>query len=137
VICLDTNAVIAVLNGRPEAVRLRLGAALRAGEAIAISSVVLMELWYGAGKSARPKENTERIGAFLAGAVDVLPFDANDAAAAGRLRADLQRTGTPIGPFDVLIAGQALRRGATLVTANMSAFSRVAGLSIADWSNSA
>ena len=63
----------------------------------------------------------------------VLPFDAEDAAHAGDIRAHLERKGTPIGPYDYLIAAQARRRGATLVTANRREFERVPGLMVADW----
>ncbi len=63
----------------------------------------------------------------------VVEFDAEDAMAAGKLRAELERGGVGIGPFDTLIAGQALRRGYTLVTANTREFSRVPGLLIEDW----
>ena len=70
---------------------------------------------------------------FLSGNIDVAPFDAQDAAVAGDLRAALEAAGTPIGPYDVLIAAQALRSGATLVTANVSEFARVHGLVWQDW----
>ncbi len=63
----------------------------------------------------------------------VVEFDAEDAMSAGKLRADLERGGVGIGPFDTLVAGQALRRGYTLVTANTREFSRVPGLLIEDW----
>ena len=63
----------------------------------------------------------------------MLPFDADDALAAGEVRTALELRGTPIGPYDVLIAGHALRHGATLVTANTREFSRVPGLMVEDW----
>ena len=129
---LDTDAVIAILKDRPATVRHRLQ---RTGSAsIAISSVTLFELWYGVARSERRRENTERLRVFLAGALSVVGFDEEDAAAAGDLRATLARAGTPIGPYDLLIAAQALRRKATLVTANVSEFARVSGLVWQDWS---
>ena len=133
-LCLDTNVVIGIFNGRPEAVRRNLAAALAAGEQVTVSSIVLFELWYGAAKSGRPAENAERIRTFLSGQIEVLPFEQEDAREAGHLRATLEKAGTPIGPFDVLIAGQALRWQAPIVTANAGEFDRVPGLTRLDWS---
>ena len=65
--------------------------------------------------------------------IDFIPFDEEDAAAAVDLRAALETAGTPIGPYDLLIVAQALRSGATLVTANVSEFARVRGLAWQDW----
>jgi tRNA(fMet)-specific endonuclease VapC len=130
---LDTNAVIAILNNRPPAVRGRLRRALARGSAIATSSVVLYELWYGVARSQHKKENADRLRAFLAGAVRVLPFQEDDAAVAGELRAELESKGKPIGPYDLLIAAQALRSRATLVSANTGEFSRVRGLAWRNW----
>jgi predicted nucleic acid-binding protein len=90
-------------------------------------------LWYGVAKSSQVQENTERLRVLLSGDVDLLDFDDEDARAAGQVRATLEKAGTPIGAYDLLIAGQALRRELTVVTANTSAFSRVAGLSWQDW----
>jgi tRNA(fMet)-specific endonuclease VapC len=95
--------------------------------------VVLFELAYGAAKSGRPDANARRIGEFLSGEISVLAFEPADAIEAGQIRADLRRAGTPIGPYDVLIAGQARRRSAVLVTANNREFRRVAGLRLEDW----
>ena len=130
---LDTNAVIALLRNRPASVRECLRAALAAGDAVALSSVVLYELWYGAARSDRPRENAERLRVFLSGEVRVAPFEADDARAAGELRAALEAAGAPIGPYDLLIAAQTLRANATLVTANASEFARVPGLTWEDW----
>ncbi|MFE0755885.1 type II toxin-antitoxin system VapC family toxin [Inquilinus sp. NPDC058860] len=133
-LCLDTNVVIGILNGRPEAVRRNLAAAFAEGERITVSSIVLFELWYGAAKSGRPALNTERIKTFLAGQIEILSFEPEDAKEAGTLRAALEKAGTPIGPFDVLIAAQALRWQAAVVTANAGEFDRVPGLVRLDWS---
>ena len=130
---LDTNAVIAILKGQPVAVRTRLKRVAPKATAIAVPSIVLFELWYGVARSERQRENTERLRIFLSGAVSVIPFDADDAATAGEVRAALEATGKPIGPYDLLIAAQALRLRATLVTANVSEFSRVRGLVWQDW----
>jgi tRNA(fMet)-specific endonuclease VapC len=130
---LDTNAVIALLKNQPESVRRRLKRAGAKGGSIAISSVALYELWYGVARSARRGENAERLRIFLSGNINVVPFEEDDAATAGDLRARLEAVGTPIGPYDLLIAAQALRTGATLVTANVAEFARVRGLVWQDW----
>lgn len=132
---LDTNAVVALLRNRPPVVRSRFQEAAAKGEPIAVSSVVQFELWYGAEKSDRIAENIERLRVFLSGDLEMLDFDDEDAQVAGRVRARLERAGTPIGAYDLLIAGQALRRGLTLVTANVSEFRRVPGLIWVDWSS--
>jgi tRNA(fMet)-specific endonuclease VapC len=130
---LDTNAVVALLRNRPAELRERYRKAEADGDYLALSSVVLFELWYGVAKSSQVTENVERLRVLLSGDLDLLDFDDEDARIAGQVRADLERGGTPIGAYDVLIAGQALRRGLTVVTANTSEFSRVAGLNWEDW----
>jgi len=132
-ICLDTNAVIALLGGGGSPIRLRFEEAVGSGKTVAVSSVVLFELWFGAEKSARRETNARKIEAFQASPVQILDLDATDAEEAGRIRALLQRSGTPIGPYDVLIAAQARRRGALLVTANTREFARVPGLELDNW----
>lgn len=130
---LDTNAVVALLRNKPAGVRERYREAQKSGSYLAVSSVVLFELWYGVEKSSRVQENTERLRILLSGDLDLLDFDDLDAQVAGRVRAALEKIGTPIGAYDLLIAGQALRRGLTVVTANTSEFSRVTDLSWEDW----
>jgi len=132
-ICLDTNVVIAVLNDPKSPVRKKLDDAIGRGDAIAISTIVLFELRYGAAKSVRPERNAKRITDFLAGPIEVWPFEPQDAEAAGDIRAALEQQGTPIGPYDVLIAAQARRLDALLVTANTCEFARVPGLKLEDW----
>ncbi len=129
---LDTNACIALINGRPPVVRHRLRSVLARGEPVAVSSVALFELWYGVAKSARAAANSERLAVFLA-PFEILPFDDDDARAAGAIRAALEQAGTPIGAYDTLLAGQALHRNLTLVTANVAEFARVNGLSWQNW----
>jgi tRNA(fMet)-specific endonuclease VapC len=131
---LDTNAVIALLKDEPAIFRKRLRRAVSRGAAIAVSSIVLYELWYGVARSARRRENAERLRVFLSGGIEVSGFDEEDAKTAGDLGATLETAGTPIGPYDLLIAAQALRTGATLVTANVAEFTRVPGLQWQDWS---
>jgi tRNA(fMet)-specific endonuclease VapC len=125
--------VIALLKDEPAIFRKRLRRAVSRGAAIAVSSIVLYELWYGVARSARGRENAERLRVFLSGGIEVSAFDEEDAKAAGELRATLEGAGTPIGPYDLLIAAQSLRSGATLVTANVAEFTRVPGLQWQDW----
>jgi tRNA(fMet)-specific endonuclease VapC len=132
-ICLDTNAIIASLNEPTSPVRAGINQALADGIAVTVSSIVLFELWYGVGKSGHRQRNADRIVDFLTGPFRVLSFDADDAREAGEIRAALARAGTPIGPYDILIAAQARRRGATLVTANAREFARVPGLKTQEW----
>jgi len=130
---LDTNVCIALINGTPQAVRHNFDAAIRRKTAVLISSVAQFELWYGVGKSAKRERNAARLDAFFDGPIEVLAFDADDARAAGLLRAELEAVGRPIGPYDLLMAGQAMRRKMTLVTANHREFARVKNLEWVDW----
>ena len=133
---LDTNACIALMNDKPISVRSRFQRAVSAGSQIFVSSVTTFELWYGVRKSSREEFNTRRIQTFLAGPIILLPFEDEDAAVAGSVRASLEASGKPIGAYDLLIAGQALARQLTLITANVSEFSRVKGLVWQDWAKS-
>lgn len=131
---LDTNACIALINGEPAGVRRRLEEILGLGEAVSVSSVVLFELWYGIHKSARAAANKQRLERFLSGPISILSFEDADAQAAGSIRAELEKVGKPIGAYDLLIAGQAVRHGCVVVTANNSEFRRVKSLRWEDWS---
>jgi tRNA(fMet)-specific endonuclease VapC len=124
---LDTNAVIALMQGR--ASFLRRIKRYRPSD-FALPAVVMHELAYGAYRSRRRDENLRRLAALP---FAVLPLDAEDAEAAGRLRAQLAEAGQPIGPYDVLIAGQALARQCTVITHNTREFARVPDLRCEDW----
>ncbi len=128
---LDTNAVIHLLKTADSALARRLRT--QRPEDICISAIVTYELFFGAFKSARVEANRSRLYALR---LEVLPFDSEDSIVAGKIRAKLHSEGAPIGPYDLLIAGQALARGLTLVTANIKEFRRVEGLHIEDWTNS-
>jgi tRNA(fMet)-specific endonuclease VapC len=132
-ICLDTNIIIAAINQRAATVRQRLMKTLHDGTIVGVPTVVLYELWYGIKKSTRAQANTDALDNFLALDVTPWPFELEDAEEAGDVRAALERLGTPISPYDVLIAAQARRRGAILVTANKNEFARVPGLQTQDW----
>ena len=131
---LDTNAAIAILNGRPQSVRACFDEMRGAGAASAMSIIVYFELMYGAAASKRRRDNEEKIALFIAsGGISLLPLEEKDAREAASIRAHLKRAGTPIGPYDVLIAAQARRYGATLVTSDAREFERVPGLTVTDW----
>ena len=124
---LDTNAVIELLQ---ENRRFRERLELWRPTDVGVSAVVLHELYFGAHKSARTEENLNKVKALQ---LESVPFSTTDAERSGEIRALLQRYGTPIGPYDVLIAGQAAARSLTLVTHNLREFERVPGLSLEDW----
>jgi tRNA(fMet)-specific endonuclease VapC len=125
---LDTNAVIVLLNDTTSKTALR---ARRENPGdVAISVIVIHELYYGAFRSRRVAQNAAVIDALQ---FVVLDFDKEDARQAGEVRALLASRGTPIGAYDVLIAGQAVERNLILVTHNTREFGRVPGLRIEDW----
>ena len=124
---LDANAVIALLNDTASKIAKR-ARRERPGE-VAISAIVAHELFYGAFRSRRTTQNLALIDALQ---FIVLEFEKEDARQAGE-RAMLASKGTPIGPYDVLIAGQAVARDMILVTHNVHEFGRVAGLRFEDW----
>jgi len=97
-----------------------------------VSTVTAYELEYGARKSERFEKLNAVIRAFLRN-VEVLPFDLSAAREAGMIRAELARAGTPIGAYDLMIAGHARALPATLVTHNVREFSRVVDLPVEDW----
>jgi len=134
VFCLDTNAVIFAINRRRPGLAERLEAELSAGTTLLLPVIALFELAYGIAKSDRRDQSAALLAEFLAAGIVVAPFEADDAHHAGDIRAHLARQGTPIGHYDLLIAAQARRRGATLVTANGREFDRVPGLACEDWS---
>ena len=127
---LDTDICIALIRSRSPLIAER----LRQQEVgtVALSAITVAELAYGAGKSSRPAENRRALDQFLHPFV-IAPFDLAATAAYGRLRADLERRGTPIGPLDCLIAAHALSLGHTLVTANEREFGRIPDLTIENW----
>jgi tRNA(fMet)-specific endonuclease VapC len=131
--CLDTNVVVRLLNGRSPALRRRFEAERLAGRRLSLSAVALHELRFGAANSERPTENARALDRFLDDEIEVLAFGPEDATEAGAIRAHLRTRGTLIGPCDILIAAQARRRGATLVTGNTREFARVPRLLVVDW----
>jgi tRNA(fMet)-specific endonuclease VapC len=133
---LDTKVCIALINGTEINVRRRFKRAVARESMILLSSIVAFELWYGVAKSQRKDSNTQRLETFLGGPLEWALFDEDDARAAGTIRAELEIVGRPVGAYDVLLAGQARRRGATLVTSDTKEFARVQGLKWEDWAAS-
>jgi tRNA(fMet)-specific endonuclease VapC len=133
---LDTNACIALINGKPVGVRRRFQKAIEAGVQVNVSTITVFELWYGVDKSAQKEANTNRLQTFLAGPITLISFEEEDAKHAGTIRASLEKVGRPIGAYDLLISAQAVRHQLTLVTANSKEFSRVKALVWEDWAES-
>lgn len=129
---LDTNTCIYLIRRRsPEA--LRRFEQFEVGE-VAVSVITLSELRYGAEKSARPEQNREALGRFLL-PLEVSSYGVEATISYGRIRASLEKQGTPIGPLDTLIAAHAVSLGTILVTNNAREFQRVPGLQIEDWTS--
>ena len=124
---LDTNAAIALMKGHPTVLsRLRQYRPADFG----MPSIAAHELYYGAFRSHRSIDNATRVDALQ---FEVIDFDREDARRAGEVRAHLAAIGAPVGPYDALIAGQALARNLTLITHNVREFARIPGLRIEDW----
>jgi tRNA(fMet)-specific endonuclease VapC len=126
---LDTDTCVGILRQRP-------GMVARLNQLspndCAVSQVTLYELFCGAEKAQDPARERQRVQLFLSIIVE-LPFDRAAAEAAARIRTDLERKGMVIGPYDLLIAGQALATNLTLVTGNVNEFQRVTGLRLESW----
>lgn len=126
---LDTNTLIHAVRYKRE--NLRMAFNEHAGR-MALSTVVLSELVYGAEASANVEANL-RVVEGLAARLVLLEFDASAAHHTAQIRAELKRAGTPIGPYDAMIAGHARSRGLVVVTNNVREFERVPGLQLEDW----
>ncbi len=100
---------------------------------LAISSVTLMEIKYGLALNPARAKNILPLLDILLEMIQVIPYEQQDANATAVIRAYLKKQGTPIGPYDVMIAGCALARQLMMVTSNTKEFDRVAGLSLEDW----
>ncbi len=127
---LDTNICIYVIKTKPEKVFQKLQTIHP--EDVCISSVTYAELVHGVEKSIAVEKNRLALSMLLAN-MEILDFDAVAANCYGKIRADLEKKGTPIGPLDMMIAGHAQSLGYTIVTNNVKEFSRVAALKIENW----
>ncbi len=128
---LDSDICIDVMRGAADAVLNRLERIGR--DEVAVSAVVVAELWTGVSKSRDQERSSNAVSAFLA-FVMVLDWPAEAAALYGEIRARLERAGRSIGAMDLLIAAHAVHEKATLVTRNQSEFRRVSGLKVVSWS---
>lgn len=126
---LDTDICIYVIKNRPDSAR---HAFNRHSGQLCISSVTEMELLFGAEKSAQKDRNLLIVESFTA-RLDVLDFDRQSAMHSAEIRASLSRQGTPIGPYDLMIAGHARAKGLVLITNNEREFQRVDGLRVENW----
>lgn len=127
---IDTNAVIALIGRKSDALLKRV---VDSDEgSIGLSTIVMHELYYGAYKSAKISYNLETLRLFMAD-FPAVGFEREDALESGEIRAALAAKGTPIGPYDVLIAAQAKTRDLVLITNNVGEFRRVDGLDVEDW----
>jgi tRNA(fMet)-specific endonuclease VapC len=126
---LDTNTLIYFFKGMGNVPHKFLETSPKE---IAIPSIVLFELEYGIEKSNSPKKRQAQLKE-ICSLVEILPFSNQEACFSAKIRAQLEKNGTPIGPYDVLIAGIALANKGILVTNNIKEFSRISELKIENW----
>ncbi len=126
---LDTDTCISVLRGRSMTCR-RLNEV--SPDDCGVSTVTVFELMSGVERCRNPEEENKKVLTFLA-PLHLLPFDHLAAEQAARIRWQLEKSGCPIGPYDLQIAGQALALNVTLVTGNIGEFRRVMDLPLANW----
>ena len=126
---LDTNIVIYTMKNKPQSVR---EAFKKHYGQMCISSVSYMELVFGAERSSNPESNLRNLEGFIA-RMDVLSYAEAAAVHTGQICAELTKKGTPIGPYNQMIAGHARSLGLILVTNNAKEFERVDGIRIENW----
>lgn len=132
ILSLDANVLIDLVNGRRPHVRQGFEKAVAAGDTLVTCSFAAHELIFGAVISARPARELA-VAERLLERLSVAAYTLEDARSTAELRRRLKIAGRPIGPVDTLVAGQALGRGWTVVTANVREFERVDGLQVIDW----
>lgn len=126
---LDTNTVIYFFKGLGDVAK---NLFEKSPQEIFISSLVIYELEVGIAKSSDSKKREEQLAKLLSH-VQIIDFSVNEAKASAKIRAKLEKSGTPIGPIDTLIAGCAKANSLTLITRNIDEFKRVDGLSVQNW----
>jgi tRNA(fMet)-specific endonuclease VapC len=129
---LDTNVLVEVVRGSDPIVRERFFEALANEQSLFASLIVVHELYFGCELYHDPAGELARVREVLT-QIQVETFDELDMTSAAKVRAALRRRGRTIGAYDALVAGQALARGWTVVTANKREFDRVEGLNVIDW----
>ena len=126
---LDTNVCIYTIKNRPDSVRRTF---IEHDGQMCVSTITQMELIYGAEKSVAVVRNLKDVEGFLA-RLEIKDFDPLAAVHAGQIRAELAKAGTPMGPYDQMIAGHARSLGLIVVTNNVGEFSRVPGIRVENW----
>ncbi len=129
-VLLDTDICIEIIRKQPASLIKKI-TSHKPGD-IGISSTTIAELQFGVEKSSRPEQNREALDQFLL-PFEIVDFDYGSAVEYGRLRAELERAGAPIGSLDLLIAAQAVSLGVPLATNNVRELSRVPGLTVEAW----
>jgi tRNA(fMet)-specific endonuclease VapC len=129
-VLLDTTICVYLIKNNPPAVRERFKGFVPGD--IAVSSITVAELQYGVEKSAAGEKNARALEVFLL-PLEIVPFELPSALVYGKIRAELERQGKPIGGMDMLIAAQAIAHGLTLVTHNLKEFQRISGLRCETW----
>ena len=129
---LDTNVLVELVRGRNRLVRVRYHSAEKAEQAMVASLIAFHELEFGIARHPKPDRERQRVDTVLKD-IAIQSFDERDMAVSATVRANLRRRGLNIGAYDLLIAGQALARGWTVVTANTREFARIEGLNVIDW----
>ena len=127
---LDTCVISDFVKGHPNVLK-RLK--YEQPNAIAVSSITVMEINYGMKLNPVRAKKIQHIVDRLLAMVNILPYEQEDATTTGSIRSHLKTLGTPIGPYDVMIAGMALSRGLIMVTSNTQEFERIVGLNLEDW----
>lgn len=127
---LDTNICIYVIKQKPTSVIKRF--LEHVSDELCISSITYAELMHGVEKSQAAERNRAALPLFLS-PITILEFGSRAAEEYGKIRADLEKKGTPIGPMDILISGHAKSEGLILVTNNTREFKRVEGLKVENW----
>lgn len=127
---LDTCTISHFIKGHPS-----ISAQLKAcpPELLCVSSITVMEIEYGLRLNLQRARLINPILETLFSCIHLLPFETKEALTAGSIRAELKKQDQPIGPFDLLIAAQALEKGLVLVTQNTKEFARISGLALEDW----
>lgn len=127
---LDTNTCVELIRKRNDRILRRMKR--RRPDDLCVSSVTLSELEYGVAKSANPEKNRLALAEFMT-PLNIVPYDDTVAPVYGRVRAAVEKEGTPIGPLDTMIAAHALSLGLIVVTDNEREFRRVPGLTVQNW----
>ncbi len=126
---LDTNTLIYFFKGIGNVGKNLLASSPKE---IAIPAIVLFELEYGIAKSTSPEKRRAQLST-LCNSVNILPFCQKETGIAADLRFELERAGTPIGPYDILIAATTLSHNGTLVSNNTKEFERISKLQLINW----